>query len=195
MNLNYLVYHNILATVVASYWDDGYNLVTLGLENYFLDINTVVTRYMKYQGGTCTTATRTWTSCLACYCYLFMHPGYCVIYIALMPPILPEAACLGQHSRWRVRVTMVTNATVTHCSVITHTLHLKGSYFHFGVDKIILVMFALTCYLHSYFVDNFTVVVTELDKYWVTNINLVTPYLFIPRGEMLLRIILHLSIL
>ena len=35
MNLNYLVYHSILATVVAAYWDDGYNLVTLGL-----DINT-----------------------------------------------------------------------------------------------------------------------------------------------------------
>ena len=44
MNLNYLVYRNILATVVASYWGDGYNLVTLGL-----DINTVVTRYVKYQ--------------------------------------------------------------------------------------------------------------------------------------------------
>ena len=42
MNLNYWVYHNISATVVG-------DLVTLGLENYFLDINTVVTRYMKYQ--------------------------------------------------------------------------------------------------------------------------------------------------
>ena len=48
--MNYWVYHNIFATVVAAYWDDGFNFVTLGLENYFLDINAVVTRDVNYQG-------------------------------------------------------------------------------------------------------------------------------------------------
>ena len=49
MSLNYLVCHSILATAVAAYWDDGYNLVTLGLEKYFLDIDTVVTKCVKDQ--------------------------------------------------------------------------------------------------------------------------------------------------
>ena len=42
MNLSYLVYHNIFATVVG-------DLVTFGLENHFLDINVVVTSYAKYR--------------------------------------------------------------------------------------------------------------------------------------------------
>ena len=76
MNLNYWVYHNI---------------VILVLENYFLDINTVVTRYVKYQDQNLDLL----------FCMLLQvfpcKQGYLVIYIALMLPILPEAACLEQH--------------------------------------------------------------------------------------------------
>ena len=81
MSLNYLVYHNIFATVVGA-------IVTLGLENYLLDINTVVTRYMKYQDQNLDLMFCTLLQVFSC------KQGYLVIYIALMLPILPEAACL-----------------------------------------------------------------------------------------------------
>ena len=76
MSFNYLVYHNTLATVVAAYWDDGYNLATLGL-----GINTV-------SGPEPGPHVLHVTASFSC------KQGYLVIYIALMLPILPEAACL-----------------------------------------------------------------------------------------------------